>query len=51
MPLLIYFSDKDEGPFEDEAQVFYILQYHKLPRMKKSKKAAILARRAELGHF
>uniref|UniRef100_A0A0A8YRV4 Uncharacterized protein n=1 Tax=Arundo donax TaxID=35708 RepID=A0A0A8YRV4_ARUDO len=43
--------NKDEGPFEDEAQVYYILQYQKLPRTKKSNKAAILARRAERGHY
>jgi hypothetical protein len=28
------FSYKDEGPFEDETHVFYILQYQKLPRTK-----------------
>ncbi|KAL6880121.1 hypothetical protein ACP4OV_012207 [Aristida adscensionis] len=42
---------KDDGPFEDEAKVFYILQYHKLPRTQKSKKAKILAERVENGHF
>ncbi|WVZ64418.1 hypothetical protein U9M48_013931 [Paspalum notatum var. saurae] len=50
-PRLLTPSNKDEGPFEDEDNVFYILQYQKLPRMKKSKKARVLLDRARNGYF
>lgn len=43
--------DNDEGPFEDDSNVFYILQYQKLPRMKKHRKAMVLADRARHGYF